>query len=391
MKQTVLFVHNYYKIPGGEDTVVENERRLFEEHGFRVICYTRKNEEIDHMSTPQKIRAAFESVYSFRTVREVSELIRQEKVSLVIVHNTLSLISASVYDAALRCKVPVLQVVHNFRFLCPNGVFYRNGHICEDCVKKGMFCALSHRCYRGSLWQTALVILALRFHRLRGIYGKISYVCLTEFNRKKLLSLPQIRPEQVFVKPNFTDFTGDRIPYEKRENRLVFVGRLDRLKGVALILKAWRRMGKDAPELWMAGTGPLEEQCKEYIRKHSLSKVKLLGFVNHEDCLKLMGESKALLMPSRWYEGFPMTMAEAFAVGTPVIGSGFGNVGDLIGSPGLGVKIELPCGVQELVTAVKRFREEYRYEEQAFREAAGRYGSEENWRKITEILGEMIG
>ena len=160
------------------------------------------------------------------------------------VHNTLNLISPSVYYAALNLSVPVVQTVHNFRLLCPGATFYRDGHICEDCVEKGLWCAIKHNCYRNSKWQTLACVINTRFHRMIGIYGKINYICLTDFNREKLLKLGQIKADKVFVKPNFVESTQPFIPGEKRKNQFVFSGRLDKLKGIDLLLRVWNEIDR---------------------------------------------------------------------------------------------------------------------------------------------------
>jgi hypothetical protein len=209
-KQTVLVVHNYYQVPGGEDTVVANEMKLLQEHGHKVILYTRDNSELKTMSKFSKMLLPFTTIFNPRTYREIKKFIKKEKIEIVHVHNTLNLISPSVYYAALRCKVPVVQTIHNFRLLCPGATFYRDGHICEDCVSKGMRCAVQHRCYRNSRLQTLACVINTKFHRMTGIYRKINYICLTEFNKEKLLQLNRpgnrkvITPEKVFIKPNFT-------------------------------------------------------------------------------------------------------------------------------------------------------------------------------------------
>lgn len=133
----VLLVHDYYQVPGGEDVVVANEKHLLETHGHAAALYARRNEEISRMRTLEKIRSALGMFFSIRTYREVRRSIRENRISLVHVHNTLPLIGPAVYYAALREGVPVVQTVHNFRLLCPNALFYRDGHICEDCTKRG--------------------------------------------------------------------------------------------------------------------------------------------------------------------------------------------------------------------------------------------------------------
>lgn len=203
-KQKILMVHNYYQIPGGEDTVVTNEKRLLEEHGHEVILYTRHNNELKSMGILQKLSLPITTIFNPRTYREIKGIIREEKIEIVHVHNTLNLISPAVYYAAVQCGVPVVQTIHNFRFLCPGATFYRNGHICEDCVSKGLGCAIKHKCYRGSRVQTLVCVTSTWIHRHTGILGKINYIALTEFNKEKLLQLKQIKPDKVFVKPNFT-------------------------------------------------------------------------------------------------------------------------------------------------------------------------------------------
>ena len=192
-KQNILIVHNYYQIPGGEDTVVANEKKMLEKHCHKVILYSRNNAELKQMSKLQKVFLPITTVFNPRTYRDIKKLIRDEKIEIVHVHNTLNLVSPAVYYAARRMKVPVVQTIHNFRLLCPGATFYRDGHICEDCVEYGLKCAVKHRCYRGSKIQTLACVLSTAFHRMTGIYGKINYICLTDFNKQKLLGLKQIK------------------------------------------------------------------------------------------------------------------------------------------------------------------------------------------------------
>lgn len=352
-KQKVLIVHNYYQIPGGEDTVVANEKKMLEDYGHEVVLYTRHNSELKTLSKLQKILLPFSTVFNFQTYREVKKIIKEQKIEIVHVHNTLNLVSPSVYYAAFDCHVPVVQTVHNFRLLCPGATFFRDGHVCEDCLSKGMVCAVKHKCYRGSTVQTLACVLSTWFHRVIGTYGKLNYICLTEFNKEKILNLKQIKAEKVFVKPNFVEEADEIIPYAKRENRFIYVGRLEEIKGIDVLLKAWKLLGEEAPELLICGKGPLEDWAKKYIEENGLSKIKLLGFVENKQVRKMIGESKALILPTQVYEGFPMTIAESFACGTPVIGSDLGNTGSLIENGKNGWKFQ-PKSAEELVESVKK-------------------------------------
>lgn len=330
-KKTVLLVHNYYQIPGGEDTVVANEKAMMEEHGHKVILYSRQNSELKSFSVVKKLLIPFLTIFNLKTYKDIRRIIKDEKVEIVHVHNTLTLVSPSVYYAAVSMKIPVVQTIHNFRLLCPGATFYRDGHICEDCVVKGVGCAIQHKCYRNSAIQTLVCVMGTWFHRWMGIYGKLNYICLTEFNKRKLLGLKQIQPEQVFVKPNFAQSQAESIvPYSERKKQFAFVGRLDRVKGVDFLLKVWKQMGTEAPKLVICGTGPMQNWCENYIAENQLCMVEYKGFVQNEEAKKIIAQSQALILPTQWYEGFPMTIVEAYSVGTPVIGPRIGNVADVI-------------------------------------------------------------
>lgn len=342
VKQNVLIVHNYYQIPGGEDVVVKNEKHLLEKHGHKVITYERHNSELKNMPKVRKILLLFSSIFSIKTYGDVKKIIKEQKINVVHVHNTIHLISPSVYYAAVKCGIPIVQTVHNFRLMCPGATFFRNDQVCEACVKNGLGNAIKYKCYRNSRIETMICVIGNLFHRLMGIYRKIYYICLTDFNKNKLLQLRQIKPQNVFVKPNYSEkMDFPVLKYAERKSQILYAGRFDETKGMDVLLKAWKLLGQQAPQLVLCGTGPLESVVKEYIEKEKLEKVIMKGFLPNEEIKKLMSESKALVLPTKWYEGFPMTMVEAFSVGTPVIGTDLGNVGSLIENGKTGWKFVL--------------------------------------------------
>jgi glycosyltransferase involved in cell wall biosynthesis len=149
-KQRVLVVHNTYQHRGGEDSVVEAEVELLNSRGHCVELYRRNNDDIHQLS---KIRLAAQTIWSDRTTTEISQLIKKFAPNIIHVHNTLPLVSPSVYWAASKAKIPVVQTLHNFRLLCPQALMLRNGEICEDCVGKISLPAIRHACYRQRWYQ----------------------------------------------------------------------------------------------------------------------------------------------------------------------------------------------------------------------------------------------
>ena len=350
----ILIVHNHYQIPGGEDQVAAQEAELLWAHGHNVITYYRDNSELKNFSLGQKILLPFRTIYNPRTCREIRKCIRENKIDVVHVHNTLMLVSPAVYYAARKEKVPVVQTVHNFRLLCPGATFYRDDQVCEDCLKRGLSCALKHKCYRGSFSQTLCCVLSMKLHRATGIYKKLTYICLTEFNKKKLLRLKGLTPGQIFVKPNAVSAPEALVPELDRQDRVLFASRLEDLKGIRVLLEAWRLLGAQGPELLLCGDGPLEDWCRSFVEDNKLHNVRLLGRLPNDRVRSLMATSRALILPTQCYEGFPLCIAEAYSVGTPVLVSKLGNGGSLVRSGVTGLKFDQQSP-QSIAKTVKKF------------------------------------
>jgi glycosyltransferase involved in cell wall biosynthesis len=389
----ILIVHNYYQIPGGEDTVVENESNMLRENGHDVVFYTRHNDEVKNRSVLGKITLFFESIFSIKTYREVKKTIKEEKIDIVHVHNTLPLISPSVYYAAFKRKVPVVQTIHNFRLICPGATLTRNGNICEDCVGNGLATALKHRCYRNSFLQTFSIGTMLKIHRMLKTYQRVNgYIALTEFNKNKLLNLV-CDDKKIYVKPNFVKYTSN-IECEEREveNYFVFIGRLDKLKGIDLIIESWKDI-KDT-ELIVLGDGPLKKELDSYIKDNKINHVKLLGFMKREEAFEIIKRAKAIIMASQWYEGFPMIIVESFSLGVPVIAGEIGNLGSIIthNENGLLFKYDSKEDLKEKIGMLINDKElNKELNEGAFKTFIENYEDKINYKYLCNIYSKLIG
>ncbi len=358
---TVLVVHNRYKIRGGEDSVFENEVKLLKESGCNVITYERDNSEIDKFNFVKKLLLPFTSVFSFKTYREIKEIIKKNSVDIVHVHNTLSLISPSVFYAAKKCKIPVFATLHNFRLICSGAMLYRNGEICEECLKKGLFRSVKHRCYRGSKLQSFILSLTTKIHRQTGIYRYVRFIALTEFNKNKLISGDKkhkmFTEENIFVKPNTVDRgASEIIPAENRSNSFVFAGRLEKTKGVDFLVANW----KDIPEyhLDIYGGGALFEFCDSYIKDNGITNITLHGPVDNLTAVDAVRHARGLVLPTTWYEGFPVSILEAISAGTPVVVPSLGNAGDIVKEGVCGYHYA-PCDGADFAEAIRKTAEDF--------------------------------
>ncbi len=372
----VMIVHNRYRIRGGEDSVVENESAMLKNHGHELVTYIRSNDEIKG-----GLKAAVNSLFSVKTYREIKKLIREEKPDIVHVHNTIHVISPAVYYAAVSEKVPVVQTLHNFRLLCPNGEFYREGHVCEDCVKCGLGCALKHKCYRGSFAQTLVMVVSMLLHRMTGIYKKLNYIALSDFDRSKFPKLKKLS-----VKPNFTQDAGDG-EYDPGSDYYIFIGRIEENKGIATVARAFRENGK---KLVIIGDGSCAGRLKKYIIKHGLDNIEYKGSLSHEETMAYLAGAKALLASSTWYETFGMTVIEAFARGVPVIANDFGNMGALVTEGVTGHKYGHSADAMN--ECIEKFEncDRVSLSKNALKEYADKYTEEKNYRRLMEIYEEAM-
>ena len=395
----ILQVHNFYQIPGGEDVVVRNEKRLLEEHGHRVYTYYRTNKELSERGIAGKLLLPFTAVYSLRTVREVKHLIREHRIDIVHVHNTLTMVSPSVFYAAFQCNVPVVQTLHNFRMLCPAGSFFRDNVICEECVSGGLKCAVRHKCYRNSKLQTIVSTMILKIHRMLGTYRRVNFICLTEFNKEKLLSsldsdlIPETKKivdaSRIYIKPNFT-FAEGITPSKNQdtEEYFLFAGRVEPLKGADIAIRAFERLSDKL--LYIAGTGPMLEEMQRYVKEHQLSNIRFLGYLQKEEMTERFYHAKAVIMTSQCYEAFAMTIAEAYSYGVPVIAGRVGNMEGMVKEGITGVKFrydsaeDLAKKVREFetmdITVLKKNAREF-YQ--------NRLRPEDNYRKLIAIYDDI--
>lgn len=391
-KCNVLVVHNHYQNMGGEDSVVNNEINMLRENGHKVILYERNNNEIKKMNIFRKILVPFTNIFSLKTYREIKKMIVTNNINIVHVHNYNNLISASVFYACRKCKIPVVQTVHNFRILCPNGLFFRNNHICEECPKKGLKCSIKNKCYHDSIIQSFFIAISLKIHRLTKIYKYVNFIFLTEFNKNKFIEYNQklkvFDENKFYIKPNFisNNVKIDKEYLSKRENQIIYIGRLDESKGVKLLLDFWKNI--DYINLVIYGTGPLEEYVKKFIKDNNLKNVFYYGFIENVDAIKAISKSKALILPTQWYEGFPMTIIEAFSVGTPALVSDLGNCSMIVENNVNGFKFSKID--EQLTKAIKKIIYSDKIYITTLNDYIKNYTKEDNYEKLMIIYSNII-
>ena len=376
----VLVVHNAYQHRGGEDSVVEAEIALLRSHGHEVEIYFRNNDDVGGMSS---LALARQTLWSPRTPHDLAELIHRFQPDVIHAHNTFPLISPSLYWAAERAGVPVVQTLHNFRLMCLNALFLREGKVCEDCMGRAPWRGVVRACYRGSRAASAALAGMLMLHRSLGTYrNKVArYIALNEFCRNKFIEggLPA---ERVVVKPNFVDFAA---PPALPRSGLLFVGRLSTEKGVATLAQAMVLL-PDA-QLRVVGDGPQGGLLD------GVGGVTRLGSLPGEAVRQEMSHVAALVVPSICYENFPRTIVEAFACGTPVIASRIGALAELVLEGKTGLLFE-PGNPRDLAVKLAWAQAHLEQMAEMGRTARAQYeaefSAEVNYSRLMDIYAEVL-
>lgn len=312
----ILITHNRYRHAGGEDSVMEDELDLLRSHGHEVRTLSRDNLAIENNS---RLGVGVSAIWSVSACKEVAELCRSFKPDVLHSHNTFPLLSPSIYWAAAKAGVPVVQTLHNFRLMCANAMFTRQGKTCEQCLGKLPWRGVVNQCYRESTVESLALVAMLGVHRALGSFQhKVTrYIALNQFCRNKFIEggLPA---DRICIKPNFSP---DPQPSQLPRSGVLFVGRLTAEKGLATLLEAATLAQQ---RITVIGVGPMAADCIA----HPL--IDYRGQLSRAEVLGAMQRASCLVVPSIWYENMPRTVVEAFACGLPVIASRIGALAEMV-------------------------------------------------------------
>lgn len=323
----ILQIHAQYRQLGGEETVVAAERDMLTAAGHEVATWRIENPE----STILAVRDFALAPWNPIRAREVRRWCDEVQPDVVHVHNTWFAASPAVIATVAGAGVPVVMTLHNYRLVCANGEMLRDGRPCEVCVGRGPWSAVRYGCFRESRVASVVAAATITVGRRTGVWSDhvARFGALTRFAADRVVAggLPQ---EKVVVLPHVVEDVGARRTVPSESDTILYVGRLTYAKGVPTLVRAWRDHAPEGLKLRVIGTGPQADE----IAALDAPGVELLGWADKARVLEEMRAARALVFPSEWYEGMPMTLLEAFSSGLPVLGSDIGSVAEIVGGLG---------------------------------------------------------
>ena len=377
----ILQVHNIYIGKTGEETVVDEEKKILEKHGHEVVQFIKDNSELGSFNLLEKVKMYSSLLSSSAIAQELSAFIDAEKPAVCHVHNTFPIITPVVYEVCQQKGLPVIQTLHNYKLICTNSLMFRDGDICEKCLNKSLYNSVKYKCYRNSYMATAMQARVIQHHRNKGTWEHMidRYVCLTDFHKQKLVSggLPA---EKISVKPNF--FAESGLPIEQ-EDFFLFVGKIDDYKGLQDLLHLFRH--NDQSKFILIGKSEQPEMFDEF------ANVNYLGEQGREVVLEHMRKCKAVIFPSLYYEGMPMVLLEAFSHKKPVISRDRGAMSSMVIEGHNGKKYE---DVSDLVKLVALFDKDddlvSKLGANAYTEYLEKYSQEQGYKNLITLYEAVI-
>ncbi len=406
----VLMCNSFYYLRGGAERCFFDLMHLLESHGHEVIPFSMvdvRNQpsaydsyflsKVDfpsHLnnsnSLEAKLRLVERVLYSREAKSKIKALIEATQPDIAHVHGIAHETSPSILPAIKKAGIPIVQTLHDYKLLCPNTSFVSQGVICEKCKKHRYYNVVRYRCKRDSLAASLLAGMELYFHKATKIYeGNVDlFISPSRFLQNKVTEYGIQNP--IVHLPNYVNL-DDFQPCFKPLDYFVFSGRLTQLKGVETLLAAMRQVKES--HLYVAGAGELERHLKAYVLEQRITNVTFVGHLNKSDLIALIQRALFTVVPSEWYENYPMTVLESFACGTPVIGTNIGGIPELVRDGENGLLFE-PGNVTDLA---KKIYDMLRNREQAV--TMGRIGRrqveqtnspERHYRQTIRIYKQLV-
>lgn len=349
----VAVVNSFYRseFPSGENVAVRQEIRALQKAGVDVVEVFRHTDNL--LPKPlYKPRSAIQ-VASGLDFDSPLGFLSKNNVDLIHVHNTFPNFGTRWLG---KTSIPVVATVHNYRFACANGLFYREGHVCTNCFDSGSSASFVHSCYQDS----KLATLPLTVATARGALGNRVFhaaeaVITQTLKMYSFLMDSGISQEKLHYIPGFVEQRHSGASDACENPRFLYVGRNSPEKGLEELLAIWPPrytldvIGASATDIQIAETASTE--------------VNFLGVKPREFITSTIQNYTALIFPGRAWEGaLPLVVREAFEAGVPVLALEGSSASQLVNELGAGLSYSenSPSNIQSQLKSLIDHNHEFR-------------------------------
>lgn len=340
----IAVVHSFYSSaqPSGENRVVEDQVEALNQAGHQVELIRRDTDDLQGGFYAAKTAVNLLSGSGF----DPSEALLRFNPDVVHVHNLFPNFSMKWIS---RISAPTVVSLHNYRSVCSNGLFYRDGNICHECPDQGNHRAIVHGCYRDSRLAAIPVSLSRSRTQRDLITGAAGIVTTSELSDRVIKRFVSLKLPTHII-PNFIEQVDCLQSTPASPRKWIAMGRFTPEKGFVELIRDW----PDSEQLLLVGDGVQEQQIKF---SAAGKQINFLPSVPRERLRAILAQSFGMILPSRWYESDPQVVAEAMRVGVPVVAFHVNATAEIVSATGSGVVYQDRASLESALRYVTENRE----------------------------------
>ena len=388
----ILLIHNNYGKFSGEETVLNAQKSLLESQENSVCIYSRSSEELNGFWS--KVNAFFSGFYNYISISDIKHTILSFKPEIVHIHNLFPFISPVVLKLIRKLHVPIVMTVHNYRLVCPNGLFFSHGEICERCSGGNEWNCIFRNC-EGSIAKSSGYALRNFYARKRQLFSSnvSRFICLTGFQKEKLIQ-NGFSEEKIEVIPNFIDVKPPKDVVLSKKKYIAFSGRVNQQKGFDIFINAIKMLetkNGDNKLLPVLVAGQIDPKFVKGIKIPD--SIRFQGLLSKKQMDEFYRKARFIVFSSRSYEGAPMVFLEAMQNRLPVIAPRLASFPDFIedGFNGLLFDSEDPADLAEKIRILTSNHDLcLRFGENGYRKLVEKYSPEIYYKQLISIYETVI-
>lgn len=372
----IVLINYHYFIHGGPDRYFFNITEQFERAGHTVVPFsfdydeTRETPHRHYFPEPisgkgtfllerlqltkaQKLRYLMRMFFNPSVERKFRQLLRDEKPDLVYsIYLSSSMLPKILKIAKQEFALPVVYRLSDFHMFCPSYLFYRDGHVCQECLSDP-YAAVNYRCVQNSKAASLVRCLQMSMIRRSGWYDSVdAFICPSRVMQKQLID-SGIEPERVVWLPTFADDLAGA--GSSSAPAILYFGKICREKGVDVLIRAYNALS--SPQLPLRIIGYISQEYRELLESYLDSAHRpLVTFeapLQGEAMWQALRDSAFVVQPGVWLENMPNTLVEALSAGKPVIASDIGSLSELV-TDGVNGYLVPPGDTATLAAAMER-------------------------------------